>query len=310
MNSSRASLPPTANQRIFFRVAGIAMLLWPAAVAGVNADPASVRTVKQGEVFVVTIQGAAPAPDESSDADRLVARFVGRDWPTFATAEGAGALLGVDMEAAPGAQEFVVERRTPEGITVVRRGTVLVEKADFKTQSLTLPDSQVDLDADTLRRVESEQQAMLAAMQPVTPRLWEGPFVVPAEGKLQQTFGRRRVINGQPRNPHTGEDISAPQGAPVAAINYGTVRLVADQFFSGKSVVIDHGLGLYSMYFHLSDVAVRSGDRVEKAQVIGAVGATGRASGPHLHWGVRLNGARVDPLSLNTALKTIVTATR
>jgi murein DD-endopeptidase MepM/ murein hydrolase activator NlpD len=131
---------------------------------------------------------------------------------------------------------------------------------------------------------------------------------MPTEGSVQYTFGRRRVINGQPRNPHTGEDISAPQGAPVAAINYGTVRLVADQFFSGKSVVIDHGLGLYSMYFHLSEIAVRVGDLVAKSQVIGAVGATGRASGPHLHWGVRLNGARVNPLSLNIALNGVMTA--
>jgi murein DD-endopeptidase MepM/ murein hydrolase activator NlpD len=94
------------------------------------------------------------------------------------------------------------------------------------------------------------------------------------------------------------------------AINHGIVRLVDDQFFSGKSIVLDHGSGLYSMYFHLSETGVQTGDRVAKNQVIGKVGSTGRVSGPHLHWGVRLNGARVNPLSLNTALNGLLTASR
>ncbi len=287
---------------------GAIVVSWLSAAQAQSLDRALVTTVKQGDAFAVLVPQSASA--RTATTDGLVARFAGRDWPGFAGPDGSGVLMGVDMEAAPGAQEFVVERRTPDGVTVVTRGLVTVEKTPFKSQELSLPDKQVDLDSDTLRRVESEQQAMLAAMQPVTPRRWEGEFVMPTEGSVQHTFGRRRVINGQARNPHTGEDISAPQGAPVAAINHGTVRLVADQFFSGKSVVLDHGLGLYSMYFHLSDVAVRVGDRVTKAQVIGAVGATGRASGPHLHWGVRLNGARVNPLSLNAALAHVMTAPR
>jgi len=179
--------------------------------------------------------------------------------------------------------------------------SITVTPGDFGVQALSLPDKQVDLDSETLRRVEIEQRTMLTAMQRVTPRAWDGAFILPSDGNIQNTFGLRRMINGQPRRPHTGEDISAPAGAPVSAINHGTIRLVADHFFSGKSVVIDHGLGLYSMYFHLSDVTVHAGERVAKSQVIGAVGATGRASGPHLHWGVRLNGARVNPLSLPAA---------
>lgn len=289
-------------------IAGSAIVFsWLATAQAASLEPPSVTTVRQGDAFSVVVPQSVFA--RSAATDDLVARFVGRDWPAFATPKGSGVLMGVDMEAAPGVQEFVIEHRRPDGATVVTRGSVVVEKTAFKSQALSLPEKQVDLDSDTLQRVESEQQAMLAAMQPVTPQLWEGEFVMPTPGSVQYTFGRRRVINGQPRNPHTGEDISAPQGAPVAAINHGTVRLVADQFFSGKSVVIDHGLGLYSMYFHLSDVAVRVGERVSKSQIIGAVGATGRASGPHLHWGVRLNGARVNPLSLNTALNGARTAT-
>ena len=105
-------------------------------------------------------------------------------------------------------------------------------------------------------------------------------------------------MNGQPRNPHNGEDISAPHGADVVATNDGVVRLTVDHFFSGKGLFLDHGLGLYSMYFHLSEVLVKEGDLVKAGESVGKVGATGRATGPHLHWGVKLNGARVNPYAL------------
>lgn len=105
-------------------------------------------------------------------------------------------------------------------------------------------------------------------------------------------------MNGQPRNPHNGEDIGAPLGTDVAATNDGVVRITVDHFFSGKGVIVDHGLGFYSMYFHLSEILVKDGDLVKAGQIIGKVGSTGRATGPHLHWGVKLNGARVNPYAL------------
>ena len=105
-------------------------------------------------------------------------------------------------------------------------------------------------------------------------------------------------MNGQPRNPHNGEDISAPLGADVLATNDGIVRLTVEHFFSGKGIFVDHRLGFYSMYFHLSEVLVKDGDHVKAGQVVGKVGATGRATGPHLHWGVKLNGAIVNPYAL------------
>jgi murein DD-endopeptidase MepM/ murein hydrolase activator NlpD len=257
------------------------------------------RTFKQGDVVVLTLPLRG---GESVVPDGFVGRFRDRETPAFPVEGGVSLLLGVDMEEPPGTDELVVEHRGSEGTRVVARVPLTVVAGDFGVQTLSLPEKQVDLDAETLQRVEGEQRTMLTAMQAVTPRAWEGTFVLPSEGQIQKTFGLRRVINGQPRRPHTGEDISAPSGAPVLAINHGTVRLVADHFFSGKSVVIDHGLGLYSMYFHLSAVTVHVGDRIGKTQVIGAVGASGRVSGPHLHWGIRLNGARVNPLSLAAAV--------
>jgi murein DD-endopeptidase MepM/ murein hydrolase activator NlpD len=155
------------------------------------------------------------------------------------------------------------------------------------------------LDEESLARVKTEQQQVKALLEAVSQdRLWEGQFVEPVHGPVTGAFGRLRVINGQPRSPHNGEDIAAPLGTDVVAMNRGVARLTVDHFFSGKGVFVDHGLGLYSMYFHLSEVLVQDGQRIERGQVIGRVGASGRASGPHLHWGVRLNGARVNPYSL------------
>ncbi|MBI2457957.1 MAG: M23 family metallopeptidase, partial [candidate division NC10 bacterium] len=104
--------------------------------------------------------------------------------------------------------------------------------------------------------------------------------------------------NGEPRSPHTGADFAAPPGAPVLAANAGIVALAADHFFAGRSVILDHGLGLYTMYFHLQESLVQPGQRVERGQAIARVGSTGRATGPHLHWGARLYGARIDPQEL------------
>jgi murein DD-endopeptidase MepM/ murein hydrolase activator NlpD len=174
-----------------------------------------------------------------------------------------------------------------------------VEKVDFATQELTLPPSMVDLDAQTLERVNREAKRLKSLLKGYRDeRLWSGSFVRPVQGAVTTGFGLRRIINGQPRSPHTGVDLRAQEGTPVRACNRGIVALVADQFFSGKSVVLDHGWGMYSMYFHLSAAVVKEGDYVARGALLGRAGSTGRATGPHLHWGIRLNGARIDPLSL------------
>jgi murein DD-endopeptidase MepM/ murein hydrolase activator NlpD len=122
---------------------------------------------------------------------------------------------------------------------------------------------------------------------------------VPVEGgRATGGFGLRRVINGQRRSPHAGYDWAAPRGTPVVAANAGRVALVAEHFFSGRLVVLDHGLGLFTHYYHLDETRVTAGAPVTRGQPIGTVGATGRATGPHLHLGVTLGGARVDPLAL------------
>jgi murein DD-endopeptidase MepM/ murein hydrolase activator NlpD len=151
--------------------------------------------------------------------------------------------------------------------------------------------------------VEKEaQQFKNTFSKSVDEKLWHGPFMVPVAGVSAETFGQKRIINGQEKNPHTGEDIKAPSGTDIFASNDGKIVLSGDFFFNGLSLVIDHGGGLFTMYFHLSAMEVKEGDFVKKGRLIGQVGQSGRATGPHLHWGARLHGARVNPFSLVKAV--------
>lgn len=228
-------------------------------------------------------------------------RFRGRTIPFFKTEdpERFGALIGVDLADPPSKEDLRVEVSTEAGSVERRQYAVEVLPVRFATQELTVPKNYVDLDEETAKRAEEEQEKILQSLNHVTSqRFWEGRFIIPVEGKIAGSFGLRRIMNGQARSPHSGEDINAPKGAEVHATNEGVVALVGDFFFSGKSVILDHGLGLYSMYFHLDEVDVAEGAKVRKGEVVGKVGATGRATGPHLHWGTRINGARVNPFSI------------
>jgi murein DD-endopeptidase MepM/ murein hydrolase activator NlpD len=129
-------------------------------------------------------------------------------------------------------------------------------------------------------------------------KLWTGAFVRPVEAPANSAFGTRSILNGQPRSAHGGADFSSPAGTPVRAANAGRVMLAGDLYYTGGTVVIDHGLGVVSLFAHLSAIDAREGATVAAGEVVGRVGATGRVTGAHLHWTVRVGGARVDPLSL------------
>ncbi len=171
---------------------------------------------------------------------------------------------------------------------------------EFPVQRLTLPEEMVRLSPQVLQRVKEENEMLNKLWNRCTyPLQWKPPFYHPLPGfDVKDNFGDKRIINGEPRSPHTGVDIPAPAGTPVHAFASGTVVLTRDLFFSGLSIVIDHGGCLYTMYFHLSRFAVREGEKVQKGDIIGYVGSTGRATGPHLHFGVRYAGKRVNPLTL------------
>lgn len=201
---------------------------------------------------------------------------------------------GADLTAEPGPAPLVVESGAAGGqqafeITIVTK--------DRGVRVLTLPQSMVELDAKTLKRVKKESNVMKKVLgAPPAAPLWQASFVKPLEGDVVGVFGTRSVINGQPRSPHSGVDLRAAAGTPVKSIQHGRVVLVADHFFSGKTVVIDHGGAIQSMYFHLEKTLIKEQDKVKQGQVIGLVGSTGRSTGPHLHFGMRVNGARVDPM--------------
>ncbi|MGH8648080.1 MAG: M23 family metallopeptidase, partial [Burkholderiales bacterium] len=209
-------------------------------------------------------------------------------------------LVGVDLEQAPGPVEVRAEATDARGRSLRGKRALRVLDARYPVQHLSVPRPFVELDAATLERVNREKAALDRLWEAPRPeRLWNGSFRVPLEDAGPGSgFGLRRIINGEPRSPHTGTDFTASPGTPVLAANAGVVSLVGDHFFAGTSVVLDHGLGLYTMYFHLQEFLVKAGETVHKGQEIGRVGATGRATGPHLHFGVRLNGARIDPAAL------------
>ncbi|MEX5213218.1 MAG: M23 family metallopeptidase [Nitrospiraceae bacterium] len=251
---------------------------------------------RQGQVLIVKV------PVEEPTAV-LSGTFMGRAIPFFpeyrsGQAPGSVALLGLDLQDDPGTHELVVEIRNGEQQRRLSYN-ILVLKEKFSVERLKLPKEKVDLDEQGLARYKREQEQVRAVLADDSRiRLWSADFLEPVGGKRSGRFGSVRVLNGQPKSPHRGEDIAAPIGADVVATNDGIVRLTVDHVFSGLGVYLDHGLGLYSMYFHLSEVLVKDGDPVKAGQVIGKVGASGRATGPHLHWGVRLNGAWINPYAL------------
>jgi murein DD-endopeptidase MepM/ murein hydrolase activator NlpD len=184
--------------------------------------------------------------------------------------------------------------------------TIALQVADKKyvEQKLKVPQSQVDLSPEDAARVEAEQKRLrllfdsFTGIEPATLRLAQ-----PVNGPRSSSFGLRRVFNGQSRNPHSGMDIAAATGTPIRAPAAGVVVDVGNYFFNGNNVVIDHGHGFITMYCHLSAFVAQPGDKVATGQVIGKVGATGRVTGPHLHFGVMLNGAWVDPALFLPAVK-------
>lgn len=208
------------------------------------------------------------------------------------------ALVGIDIEQRPGPLEVVLSGRSPDE-SWKRIAKINVKLKNFPREEITVPPEFDQLDAATLERINKEQATLERIFKVRSvPRLWQGAFVAPVPGTINSAFGFRRVVNGLPRAPHTGVDLKAALGAPVAAANDGRVVLTDNLFFSGNSLVLDHGGGLYTMYFHLSEFRAAVGDAVHKGDILGLAGMTGRVTGPHLHWGARLNGARIDPMAL------------
>lgn len=209
------------------------------------------------------------------------------------------ALLGVDLETRHGPYVVSGSVTLANGQSVELKRSIQVLPKRFPTQRITVDEKFVTLSPEDAKRAEEESQRLEAIWEMASPeKLWRGQFLSPVNSILTSGFGRRRIVNNQPRSPHSGVDLKAATGTPIRAANGGRVVLAGELFFSGNTVVLDHGLGLYTYYAHCSKVFVKEGETVKRGQTIAEVGATGRVTGPHLHWACRLNGARVNPLEL------------
>lgn len=208
------------------------------------------------------------------------------------------ALIGISLKAKVGTHELTLSRADGSE----QRLFFDVAGKDYPEQRITLANpNMVTPPPETLKRIREESALMAKAYKRYTT-VEESPvpFVQPLDGIMSSPFGRKRFFNDQPRNPHSGIDLAAVTGTPIASPAGGVVALTGEFYFNGKSVFVDHGGGMISMMCHMSEVLVAQGDKVSRGDVLGLVGATGRATGPHLHWTVKLNGNAVDPVRLMT----------
>ena len=211
------------------------------------------------------------------------------------------ALLGIDLELKSGSYTLAVQGKTAEQSETVKcAANIAVKEGKFATERLTVAPNFVEPNPEQLARAEAERQRLRAIFATITPeRLWQGSFRLPLDGAYAgSNFGKRRILNGQAGSPHSGADFPAPAGTDVYAAQRGRVVLAEPLYFSGNTVVLNHGLGLYTFYGHFESIAVQAGDLVETGALLGKVGSTGRVTGPHLHWGLTINRSRVNPVQL------------
>jgi murein DD-endopeptidase MepM/ murein hydrolase activator NlpD len=244
---------------------------------------------------LVELRSAKPLENLHADWSGQEVEFWRPD-PRFETRR---ALLGVDLERPEGKYEFTAHSNAA-GAPVTCAAAVTVHAGRFPTENLQVAPKFVEPGPEEVKRAQEERDHLRVIFATATPeKLWQGSFRLPLDGAAKGgNFGRRRVLNGQPGSPHTGVDFPAITGTPVHAAQRGRVVLAEELFFSGNTVVVDHGLGLYTFYGHLSSIAVKVNDAVESGALLGEVGETGRVTGPHLHWGLTVNRARVNPLGL------------
>jgi murein DD-endopeptidase MepM/ murein hydrolase activator NlpD len=266
----------TIQSRLF-----AALLLFAGIAAGAAELPKESRV--PGGIALVPVPGGEMAPTVLFNTRRVAVVRRDEQWI---------AVVGIPLAEKPG--ELKIKVSTPNGTTDV---PFRITDKSYRTQYLKIKDQRkVEPNPDDLKRIGAETKRSDVALSKFTvmdvPSL---QLLSPVEGVRSDSYGSRRVFNGQPRNPHSGMDIAAAKGTPIKSPAAGTVVEAGEFFFNGNTLYIDHGDGLVTMYCHLDTIRVKLGDRVTQGEVIGTVGATGRVTGPHLHWGVALNRAMVDP---------------
>jgi murein DD-endopeptidase MepM/ murein hydrolase activator NlpD len=287
-----------------FLMAGLMLIGRPA--SGSASEVLSLQTSRGTRV---DITAAAFAPGEivvarlqADDAARQVAVHFGSETirlgPASSGLEPFG-LAGLDLSVKPGPLAISMTVLYADGTTESAQSSVEVTAREFPEKKLRVDEKYVTPPPEVEERIRWEAELLRTIYGVVSERwLAAGPFSLPHDGKLTPNFGERRVYNGVPRSTHAGVDIAAPYGSPVRASNAGRVVLARNLYFSGRTVIIDHGLGLFTAYCHFSRLMVKRGDVVRRGDVVGLAGSTGRSTGPHLHWAARVRESRVDPCAL------------
>ncbi len=252
------------------------------------------RTFQPGEPVLLSVRnaGAAAAVEVDFLDQRLRLKLVDAGGEKVAC-------LGIDLAAPAGARQFAAALVSPTGDRERVQGTVDIRKKSFPATRLKLAPKYVTPPPEALERIRRENEILGWIYGMVTADwLGDGPFIAPHAAPSWDNFGQRRINNDVVTSVHAGLDIRAPHGDPILAANAGRVVLASDLYMGGKTVVIDHGLGVFSSYGHLSEMLVRRGELVAKGRPVGKCGSTGRSTGPHLHWSARVHGSRVDPAAL------------
>jgi hypothetical protein len=257
---------------------------------------ASSGSATQGSLLLVKVLGKKMLPAVKSEWDGKAIPL----WQEGTDTTTLHGLLGVDLEQHPAPYEWKVSWTDADGEGRSCGMSLMVRAGRFATEHLKVEKQFVQPDPEQQRRAEADQKKMRAIYDTMTPKaLWQGEFRLPLkDATTGGNFGRRRVLNGEARSPHAGVDFPAMAGTPVYASQSGNVVLAEELYYSGNTVVIDHGWGIYTMYAHLSAIEAQVGEAVAAGAEIGKVGATGRVTGPHLHWGLTIQHARVNGLNI------------
>ena len=272
------------------------------------------RSVFSTVIFIILCAHYAEAfstevlPSKLYPGDAFVIKVTGLEEPAGPTAMiqgrtlhfsscGKGCFLSigsVDIKTNPGSQR--IKLRTGKKTTMLH---VSVLKGRFETMNLTLPEEKVTLfSPEEIERIDREDALLDSIWKIVSERLWDGNFILPLQNQLSTPFGAKRIINNKKESLHRGLDIRGKAGEEIRASNRGRVLLTEELFFGGNTVVIDHGQAIFTVYMHMSVFNVSPGDIVSRNDVIGYVGSTGRSSGPHLHFGVKVAGINANPVSI------------
>ena len=276
----------------------ITLILVPASLLSASSLQVShqARSLAQGEAVLLSVASDIPL-------DRVTATVFGKEFQLFPSGNGLlwKGIVAIDLACKPGAYNVQVKgwKGNSGPPAAAAAYNLKVTGKDFAERRLKVDQKYVSPPQEEMDRINREAAVTKELFTLDTPeKYWVGDFIKPVPGGITSPFGRKNFVNDQPRSPHSGIDLRGAVGTPVKSPAAGKVILTEELYFAGNTIMIDHGFGMISYFCHLSAIKVKTGDMVTQGEVIGLVGSTGRVTGPHLHWTVKLLEQRIDPMSI------------